>query len=130
MELKVCISKIYKVIVVSHNLHALVVAVRLSNGDNRRSGRVEMFINGEWGTVCKDSWSTASSSVVCRQLGLGSTGVMTSYGAGPMSYSIHLDEVRCNGSEANILACQHSRLGHHDCYHSDDVGVTCSGLYG
>jgi len=89
-----------------------------------------MYINRQWGTVCDDGWTTASSSVVCRQLGLGSTGVMASYGAGPTSSSIHLDEVTCDGSEANILACPHLGLGNHDYHHSDDVGVTCSGLYG
>ena len=88
-----------------------------------------MYINGQWGTVCDDGWSTTSSTVVCRQLGLGSTGTLTSYGAGPSSYPIYLDDVRCNGSEDNILACQHSRLGDHNCFHGDDVGVTCTGLY-
>ena len=89
-----------------------------------------MYINGQWGTVCDDSWSTGSSTVVCRQLGLGATGTLSRYGAGSSIYPIHLDEVTCDGSEANILACPHLRLGDHDCNHADDVGVTCSGLHG
>ena len=88
-----------------------------------------MYINGQWGTVCDDGWSTGSSTVVCRQLGLGSTGTFYRYGAGPSSYPIYLDEVMCSGSEPNILACSHLQLHVHNCGHSEDVGVICSGLY-
>ena len=88
-----------------------------------------MYINGQWGTVCDDSWSTGSSTIVCRQLGLGSTGTFNRYGAGPLDSPIFLDEVRCSGSEANILACSHLPLSDHNCNHNEDVGVICSGLY-
>ena len=89
-----------------------------------------MYINGQWGTVCDDRWNTGfASAVVCRQLGLGNTGILTRNGAGPSRFPILLDEVRCNGNETNILACPHLRLNEHDCNHGEDVGVTCSGLY-
>ena len=108
----------------------LVVPIRLSNGHNNRSGRVEMYINGQWGTVCNDYWNANSSTVVCKQLGLGNTGALRSYGAGQQSTPIHLDDVICNGNEPNILACSHLQLSAHNCDHNKDVGVTCSGLYG
>ena len=107
----------------------LVVPVHLSNGDNSRSGRIEMYINGRWGTVCDDGWTIRSSTVVCRQLGLGNIGTFNQFGSGPSDYPIHLDNVICGRNEANILACQHLRLGLHDCGHHEDTGVICSGLY-
>lgn len=43
--------------------------VRLAGGDSRKEGRVEIFLNGEWGSVCDHGWNDVNAAVVCRQLG-------------------------------------------------------------
>ena len=92
-------------------------------------GRVEVYINGEWGTVCGGSWDPLDSKVVCQQLGY--KGVKHTYsdiyqhnfGAG--TGRSWLRGLRCTGSEANLLQCPHDGVGV-GCSHYYDVGVVCT----
>ena len=104
--------------------------IRLTGSPNPAEGRVEVFYNNSWGTVCNDFFDPYEGIVVCRELGY--TGVLevitfaqTVYGVADGNTKIWLDDVHCNGNEWSIFECYHSELGHHNCDHSEDVGVRC-----
>ncbi|XP_011677589.2 sushi, von Willebrand factor type A, EGF and pentraxin domain-containing protein 1 [Strongylocentrotus purpuratus] len=96
--------------------------VRLVGGSSPNEGRVEILINGEWGTVCDDMWDMTDANVVCRQLGFGvAFRALSSFGLG--SGPISMDNVECDGTETSLLSCTH--LGSHNCQHQEDVGIVC-----
>ncbi|XP_062402544.1 adhesion G protein-coupled receptor E3-like isoform X1 [Sardina pilchardus] len=104
-------------------------AVRLVNGPNRCAGRVEVFHDGVWGTVCHDFWNMTDAEVVCKELDCGKAieaPIEARFGEG--SDPIWLDDVLCTGKESSLMNCGHSRLGLHNCGHHRDAGAICSEL--
>ena len=43
--------------------------MRLVGGKGPFEGRVEVFHNGEWGTVCSNGFDTTDANVLCKMLG-------------------------------------------------------------
>ncbi|XP_030053424.1 deleted in malignant brain tumors 1 protein isoform X2 [Microcaecilia unicolor] len=102
--------------------------IRLVNGSNRCAGRLEVFQNNRWGTVCKDNWSKNEAEVVCRQLGCGLPLLQMTTDFGEGSDPIWLDNVECSEMEIHLAKCKANAWGFHNCHHHEDVGIVCSDL--
>ena len=101
--------------------------MRLVDGPSRSEGRVEVYHEGQWGTVCDDSWHMVDADAVCRQLGYESAEQIfynAQYGEG--SGPILIDQIGCPDNASSVLNCSHNGWGLHDCKHSEDAGVKCA----
>ncbi|XP_062422204.1 putative DMBT1-like protein, partial [Pungitius pungitius] len=107
------------VYVILTTISAAAAQIRLvGTGSTRCSGRVEIYYNSAWGTVCDDSWGLEDAAVVCRQLDCGtalSAPQSAHFGRG--TGSIWLDDVSCSGTERYLTECNHGGFGKHNCGH-------------
>ena len=113
--------------------------IRLVNGTTTFEGRLEVYHDGAWGTVCISeigSTSRGLNQVVCKQLWDGGlpSGFYGLYFArvrsqnAPAGREIFLSDLQCQGSEVNVTSCSHPGWGvTTTCgYGNDDViGVEC-----
>merc|ERR1712215_57154 len=87
-------------------------------------GRVELYKNGKWGTLCGHYWwdNQKGAENICRQLGYtGGTKYTAPGGTGPIQTGNRL----CEGGEATIWDCPLKRGELEGCTHDIDQGVTC-----
>ena len=122
-----------------------------TNGDIRLGdsavlrGRIEVCINGTWGTICDHHWTQEEASVVCSHLGYSPYGIKDrtyvkyfiklSLCLGAMAtkniylnyeWPIGLFELRCSGNEINIWDCSYNTSnGGQYCHQHNDASVFC-----
>ena len=101
--------------------------LRLVGGEEDHEGRVEVYHDGEWGTVCDDYWGIADARVACRQLGFANANAAPrrarfGEGSGP----IWMDNMDCTGAETALADCEFRGWGVHNCRHREDAGAVCT----
>ncbi|XP_038624347.1 CD5 antigen-like [Tachyglossus aculeatus] len=101
--------------------------VRLANGPHRCAGRVEVFQEGQWGTVCDDGWDLRDVAVLCRELGCGQARDALAASVYPPSaperQPIWLQNVQCEGGEGELAQCD--AMEAFNCEHVQDAGAVC-----
>lgn len=91
------------------------------------AGRVEVYYNHQWGTICADKWYISAARVVCRQLGYYGSEVMATFSTEATTQPVWLSGIECNGEEKFITDCIHNNWGNSSCSHEEYASVVCSG---
>ena len=124
MEMSIVLISTYACVVSGQQQGDLRFRGSFSDGT---SGRLEVFIDNQWGTICIDGFTGLSADTACRQLGSVEAltfGEAERLGYGQGSGRIHITKLECSSNDIHILQCsvRNSIL----CSHSSDVAVVCS----
>jgi len=80
--------------------------------ESAASGMLEMFVSGEWISVCSTSWTHTNTDVACRELGFPAG--LSKYTMNEVMYSAPrrtmLVNATCVGNESRIVDCPHDRF--------------------
>ena len=123
--------------------------IRLVNEDgvvNNETGRLEVLVNGSWGTVCSDTGDNRQlsmykhttsrlSKVICSMYGYTGVGVVVNFwvrrtGKTP-EVKFVWTELNCRGDEISIFDCDHSTDltrpwdMYTNCEPGDELGIYC-----
>ncbi|EYC44991.1 hypothetical protein Y032_0443g1557 [Ancylostoma ceylanicum] len=100
--------------------------------DDVTEGRLEVFVDGTWGTVCNRTWSAKLAQMACNQLGLVSDPeffenwrIFRSKGDLPMI----MDNIRCEENEVDLIKCRHDGVSHNvaaGCRDTEVVAIRCA----
>ena len=112
--------------------------LRLRGGPSHNEGRLEIFHDNEWGTVCDDFFGRRDAKVACKQMGYtGAEAYLTDVAVAP-GRRFWLDDVNCVGNEAKLTECFYNsnvrnsssrtspQWGIANCIPAEQVGVRCT----
>ncbi|XP_070206984.1 scavenger receptor cysteine-rich domain-containing protein DMBT1-like isoform X2 [Littorina saxatilis] len=106
-------------------------SIRLVNGSHPQEGRVEVLVNGTWGTLCDSGWSSDETEVACRQLGFNTSRFKyyrdSFFGRGLLPYNWADRYFRCRDTETALENCPMATTSS-GCTRRDEgtVGISCN----
>ncbi|KAL3865898.1 hypothetical protein ACJMK2_043246 [Sinanodonta woodiana] len=109
--------------------HYEVIQYRLADGKFQDAGRVEIYFDGLWGTICDNLWSRYDARVFCRTLGYADGNSHgSSFDRTTGTSPVYLSGLECDGTEGDILQCpNHGWMNiPTTCQdHTHDAGAVC-----
>ena len=112
--------------------------LRLRGGATHNEGRLEIFHDNEWGTICDDFFGRRDAKVACKQMDYtGAEAYLTDVAVAP-DRRFWLDDVNCVGNEAKLTECFYNsnvrnsssrtspQWGIANCIPAEQVGVRCT----
>ncbi|NWJ06465.1 WC11 protein, partial [Crypturellus undulatus] len=103
------------------------MALRLKNSDGC-SGCLQVFYNRAWGSVCSNSMTLSTMSLVCKQLGCGNEGFLeTGLPYGKVSGRTWLDHVECEKRNSSFWQCPSAPWNPQSCDDQrEETHITCN----
>ena len=110
------------------------IGVRLvGRGDSPREGRLQVEIDGQWGTVCDFGWTLESAALACQQMGFVLNKEDWKLEAseipdGGRHAPIMMSNVRCGELDTDLRTCKRAERVDdfsNSCTHDYDVGIRC-----
>lgn len=102
------------------------IELRLEDGSDEHSGRLEIKYLDEWGIICDDDWDINDANVACKMLGYKSAdSAYLSYTISDGDRDFFLSNVNCKGNETSLLQCKRDPWGNHNCKAHEVVGIVC-----
>lgn len=101
-------------------------SIRLVNGKDTCSGRLQVRAESEWHSVCSEDFTRQSAEMVCRQLGCGVLSTMTGFILEQLETSQWRLKFDCEGNEEN---CRISAVPGKPCSPGKAIWLSCSGTY-
>ncbi|XP_052772761.1 uncharacterized protein LOC128211759 isoform X2 [Mya arenaria] len=103
-----------------------ITSVRLVDGVNEYEGRVEIEVNGTYGTICDSLFDLNDAETICRTINSswGSIYFFTRSKYGEGAGPIYIQRLFCDSTSNLLEHCIYHSLG--VCDHSRDVGIVCS----
>ncbi|XP_060561518.1 scavenger receptor cysteine-rich type 1 protein M130-like [Ruditapes philippinarum] len=96
--------------------------LKLVNSYGHHEGRVEIQVDGIWGTICSNNFTITEANVICHMLGLEASHINTdTWGDGP----VFITNLQCNGNESQINNCSYNV--DNNCLYTQSAGVHCTG---
>ncbi|KAJ1095621.1 hypothetical protein NDU88_000780 [Pleurodeles waltl] len=102
--------------------------LRLAGGGQHCAGRVEIYYQGQWGTVCDTNWNERAATLVCKELGCGSELDHRFKGVGGANAPpAWLDLQECTENTEFLWHCSYKPRKLHTCQKGSPAEVICSG---
>ena len=112
--------------------------LRIRGGDSHNEGRLEIFHDNEWGTVCDDFFGRMDAKVACKQMGYTGAEAVPHGRRGGAGQAILARRRQLRGNEAKLTECFYSgnvrnsssrtspQWGIANCIPAEQVGVRCT----
>ncbi|XP_050714917.1 protein bark beetle-like isoform X5 [Eriocheir sinensis] len=111
---------------------APTVPFKLMGGRDSLEGRLMVWVDGQWGTVCNHGWNQDAAAIVCHQMGLVlnpedwdlQPSQLPSQG---QTNPILLSNVQCDEFDTDFTKCRSDHYWEleNSCTHNEDVGLRC-----